>query len=199
MNAEQLWALVLFATASSITPGPNNMMMLASGVNYGLLRSVPHWLGISTGFGLMLVCLGLGLHAVLGKWPVLYTILRWLGAAYMLYLAYKIAHAAPPQEGVASHAKPMGFWAAAAFQWVNPKAVVMAITAINTFLPAGASPTAILTLALVFTLVNMPCVDSWALFGHTMRAWLQNPRYLRWFNWSMALALVVSLYPLVGA
>jgi threonine/homoserine/homoserine lactone efflux protein len=201
MPPETLLAASLFAVVSSITPGPNNMMILASGVNFGFARSLRHLFGIVLGFGLMILLVGMGLHTVLERAPLLQTVMRWGGAAYLLWLAWKLAHAGPPSgdtQDAESAAQPMGFFAAAAFQWINPKAWVMGVTAISTFLPAQAPPTQILTLTLLFISLNLPCVATWGAFGSAMRRILQNPQRLRLFNVTMALALVGSLIPMLA-
>ncbi|MEX1166777.1 MAG: LysE family translocator [Hydrogenophaga sp.] len=198
MNTSALLAASLFAVVSSITPGPNNMMILASGVNFGFARSLRHLFGIVLGFGLMILLVGLGLHTLLERFPLIYSAMRWIGAAYLLWLAWKLASAGPPSANAAQAAEPMGFLAAAAFQWVNPKAWVMAVTAISTFLPAQAQALHILSLAALFTALNLPCVAIWGAFGSAMRRVLQNPLKLRIFNITMALALVGSLYPMLS-
>ena len=123
MNWETLLAFSLYVFSTSITPGPNNTMMLASGVNFGFARSLPHMLGITSGFCFMVLLMGLGLGAIFTLIPQLYSVLRWGGAAYMLYLAWKILNSSPISSGSAtdekSTAKPLGFWGAAAFQWVK--------------------------------------------------------------------------------
>jgi threonine/homoserine/homoserine lactone efflux protein len=198
MPIETLFAASLFVVVSSITPGPNNMMMLASGVNFGFARSMRHLLGISLGFGWMILLVGLGLHAVLQRWPVIFSSLRWCGAAYLLWLAWKLAHAGAPSASASGSSRPMGFMAAAAFQWVNPKAWVMAVTLISSFLPSQAEPLHALTLATLAIALNLPCVATWGAFGNAMRRILQDPLRLRIFNVTMALALVGSLYPMLS-
>jgi threonine/homoserine/homoserine lactone efflux protein len=190
LNSNLILALTLFAVVSSITPGPNNTMMLASGVRFGLRRSLPHLAGISLGFGFMLVVVGLGLHAVLHDYPIVLDILRYVGSAYLLWLAYQLATAPPPSAATTDTARPMGFWAAAAFQWVNPKAWVMAMTAMTTYLPENAQSWHVLLVAAWFALINVPCVGAWASFGRAMRTYLQDPLLSRIFNITMALALV---------
>lgn len=197
MNTSLILALTLFAVVSSITPGPNNTMILASGVRFGLRRSLPHLAGISLGFGFMLVVVGSGLHAVLHDTPALLNTLRYVGGAYLLWLAWQLASAPPPTAEAGSAAQPMGFWGAAAFQWVNPKAWVMAMTAMTTYLPDTARFWHVLLVSAWFALINVPCVGAWASFGSAMRRYLQNPLYLRLFNVTMALALVASLYPML--
>lgn len=194
-SADLLTAFVLFAFVSSITPGPNNTMLLASGVNFGVRRSIPHAMGISVGFMVMVLAVGLG--EVFKAWPPLYTVLRYTGAAYLLYLAWKIATSGPVGTASSSARKPLGFWGAAAFQWVNPKAWVMAVGAITTYTPAQGYVTNVIVIAALFALVNLPSVGVWVMFGSALRNLLQNPRWLMLFNVLMALLLVISLYPLL--
>jgi threonine/homoserine/homoserine lactone efflux protein len=198
MDTSVLLAASLFVIVSSITPGPNNMMILASGVNFGFARSLRHLFGISLGFGLMILLVGLGLHAVLERSPLIFSAMRWCGAAYLLWLAWKLANAGAPKAQLDSATQPMGFFAAAAFQWVNPKAWVMAVTLISTFLPAQAQPVHALSLAALVIVLNLPCVATWGAFGSAMRRVLQDPVRLRVFNITMALALVGSLYPMLS-
>jgi len=192
-----LAAFALFAFVSSITPGPNNTMLLASGVNFGVRRSVPHALGVSIGFGVMVLAVGLGLGEVFKVYPALYTLLRYAGAAYLLYLAWKIATSGPVSADSSQRGKPMSFFGAAAFQWVNPKAWVMAVGAITTYAPAQGYLFNVLVIAAVFCLVNLPSVGVWVMFGSALRRFLQDPRWLRLFNLLMAALLVLSLYPLL--
>lgn len=196
-SLDLLTAFVLFAFVSSITPGPNNTMLLASGVNFGVRRSIPHAMGISIGFMVMVLAVGFGLGEVFKAWPPLYTILRYVGAAYLLYLAYKIATSGPMSSSGNGSAKPMSFLGAAAFQWVNPKAWVMAVGAITTYTPAQGYVVNVIVIAALFALVNLPSVGIWVMFGSALRNLLQNPRWLMLFNVLMALLLVISLYPLL--
>jgi threonine/homoserine/homoserine lactone efflux protein len=195
MTAQLLLAFALFAFATAGTPGPNNMMLLASGANFGFRRTVLHILGISVGLGVMVAAMGLGLSGVFRTWPVLREVLRWGGGAYMLWLAWKIATtSAVSDKGAGS--KPMTFLEAAAFQWVNPKAWAMALTAATTYTPEG-STIGVFFVAGSFMLVGAPCSAAWAGFGQAMRRFLDRPPVLRAFNLAMAVLLVVSLYPLV--
>ena len=196
-SLDLLIAFVLFAFVSSITPGPNNTMLLASGVNFGVRRSVPHALGVSVGFMVMVLAVGLGLGEVFKAWPALYTVLRYAGAGYLLYLAWKIATSGPVGTASTAEPKPIGFWAAAAFQWVNPKAWVMAIGAITTYTPAQGYVANVVVISALFALVNLPSVGVWVMFGSALRSLLQNPRWLMLFNVLMAALLVISLYPLL--
>lgn len=197
MTAELLLAFVAFALVTSITPGPNNMMLLASGVNFGIRRSLPHMLGISLGFMVLVIAVGMGLGQLFERLPVLHEVLRYAGAAYLLYLAWKIAQSGTPQGRDTPNAKPFTFLQAAAFQWVNPKAWIMAIGAITTYTPHEGFFTNVLLIAALFALVNCPSVGLWTVAGSLLRKWLDNPRALRAFNIGMALLLVASLYPIV--
>lgn len=195
MTADLLLALSAFAFVSSITPGPNNLMLMASGANFGFRRTIPHMLGVGLGFGLMVVLVGLGLVRVFDAFPVTHLILTVVGVAYLLWLAWKISHAAAP-DAAKSGARPFTFLQAALFQWVNPKAWQMAVTAITLYAPDRSSM-AILWVGLVFAAVNLPSVSTWTLLGQQMRRWLSSPARLRAFNIAMALLLVASLVPLL--
>lgn len=200
MNPETLLAASLFAVVSSVTPGPNNAMLMASGVNFGFKRSLRHLLGVNLGFSFMVLCVGLGLHSVLDRFPQFYDVLRYAGSAYMLWIAWKLASAQPGSSADTPTdvaARPMGFWAAAAFQWVNPKAWVMAVTCMSTYLSPNAGLPQVALLAGLFLVLGGPCSAFWVGFGQAMRSLLQNPKRLRIFNITMALALVASLYPML--
>ncbi|NVM76496.1 threonine/homoserine/homoserine lactone efflux protein [Duganella sp. SG902] len=198
MSLELLLPLCTFAAVSSITPGPNNAMILASGLNYGFVRSLPHLFGITCGFAFMIFATGMGLHAVFEQVPMLQVVLKYGGAIYLLWLAWKLAHAAPMSGEQAALSKPMGFFGAAAFQWINPKAWVMALSALTTYLPQGFKVGDVALLAGVFGVIGIFCVGAWALFGVAMRRVLQDPRSVRIFNIVMALLLVATLYPMLA-
>jgi len=202
MSYDILTALILFAFASSITPGPNNIMLLASGANFGLRRTVPHMLGISIGHALMVTIVGLGLIQLFDTLPWLRRILMAVCAVYLIYLAWKIANAAPPTEADAT-GKPFTFLQAASFQWVNPKAWYMAIHAQSNYAPEGGvfgvAWAGAVAVALVFALTNLPSVTVWAWGGVQVRQWLDAPGRLRAFNITMALLLMASLYPMLRA
>ncbi len=195
MTYDVFLALLGFAFVTSVTPGPNNMMLLASGVNFGVRRTIPHMLGISLGHALMVVLVGLGLSGVFHTVPQLMIVLKVSAVAYMLWLAWKIAHAAAP--GTANAAsKPFTFVQAAAFQWVNPKAWAMALGAIAAYAPEP-SLTTIATVAGAFAAVNLPSISAWTAAGQVLRRWLDDPVRLRIFNWTMAVLLVLSLIPVL--
>lgn len=195
MTQELLLALAVFAFVSSITPGPNNLMLMASGANFGFRRTVPHMLGIGIGFVFMILLVGAGLIQIFDAYPVSHTILKTFSVSYLLYLAWKIANAVPAGSGEAS-GTPLTFFQAAAFQWVNPKAWTMALTAITAYTP-DRSMNAILVVGLVFGLINLPAVSSWTVLGQQMARLLRDPGHLRLFNWLMAGLLVASLYPVI--
>jgi threonine/homoserine/homoserine lactone efflux protein len=196
MTFDMLTGLILFAFASSITPGPNNVMLLASGANFGLRRTVPHMLGISGGHAFMVALVGLGLLGLFAAVPWLRTALTTLSVAYLLWLAWKIANAAPPGAAEAK-GRPLTWLQAAAFQWVNPKAWYMAIYAQTNFAPGEGAWGGAVLVALVFAAVNLPSVTVWAWGGTQISRWLRGPGRLRAFNITMALLLVASLWPLV--
>jgi threonine/homoserine/homoserine lactone efflux protein len=195
MTYDLLLALLGFAFVTSVTPGPNNMMLLASGVNFGFRRTVPHMLGISIGHAVMVFLVGLGLAGVFKAWPPALTVLKVASVGYMLWLAWKIANAGAPGEG-RQRPQPMTFLQAAAFQWVNPKAWAMALGAVSAYVTVP-SVGAYAAVALVFSAVNLPSVSVWAGAGQAVRRWLDGPGRLRAFNWTMAGLLVLSLWPVV--
>lgn len=196
MTPELMLAYVVFCFATAGTPGPNNMMLLASGANFGFRRTGLHILGISSGLGFMVLAMGFGLGGVFRAYPVLHEILKWVGAAYMLWLAWKIATSASVTDR--SLGQPMTFLQAAAFQWVNPKAWAMALGAVTTYAPEGGGWTIVPLLAGTFMLVGAPCSAAWAGFGQGLRPFLDRPAVLRTFNVTMAVLLVASLVPMVA-
>jgi threonine/homoserine/homoserine lactone efflux protein len=195
MTHDLFLALLGFAFVTSVTPGPNNMMLLASGVNFGVRRTLPHMLGISIGHAVMVFLVGLGVAGVFAAYPLALTGLKVAAVGYMLWLAWKIARSGAPGEGRAA-GRPMTFLQAAAFQWVNPKAWAMALGAVAAYVPAP-SVGAYALVAVVFAGVNLPSVAVWAAAGQGLRRWLDGPGRLRLFNWGMAALLVASLWPVV--
>ncbi len=199
MTTSLLLALAAFALVSSITPGPNNLMLLASGINFGFRRTLPHMLGVAVGFALMVAIVGAATATVVALVPGLLGIVKWVSVAYLLYLAWKIATAPPPSADGRVRARPMTFLQAAAFQWVNPKAWTMALTAASAYLPAGSRWLGVLVLAAVFGAINLPSVGAWAALGTSLRRFLADPVRLRWFNIAAALTLVATLYPVLAS
>lgn len=170
-------------------------MLMASGANYGFARSIPHMLGISIGFSVMILLVGAGLVRIFDNWPVSYTILKIASVAYMTWLAWKIATAAPVA-AQKPQGNPLSFLQAAAFQWVNPKAWAMALTALSVY-AADATLLAFGIVAGVFAVVNLPAITLWTVLGQQMARFLTNPVRLRAFNWTMAALLMASLYPVL--
>ncbi|MBS7810629.1 LysE family translocator [Roseococcus pinisoli] len=194
---EYLLTLVAFAFATSATPGPNVLMVAASAAQVGMRRVVPHMLGITLGFPAMFLAVALGLGMPFESYPWLHRAMQVVGAAWLVWLAWKIATAAPPAGRQERPAPPLGFVGAAAFQWVNPKAWMIVLAALPAFTTPGESllPQA-LTVALVFALVSMPCLVFWAWLGSAARRVLGDGARWRAFNWSMAVLLLLSLLPL---
>ncbi|OBT13990.1 lysine transporter LysE [Vibrio sp. UCD-FRSSP16_10] len=188
-------ALLLFAFSSTITPGPNNIMIMASGMNYGVQRSLPHFFGICIGFPTMVIAIGLGLGAVFTWMPVLHDVIKVLGIIYLLYLAWKIASA----ETASLYSKktdPFTFIQGALFQWVNPKAWIMGMGAVATFTSQSLNIYAQVGLiAAIFLLVAFPCVGMWLVFGSKVRGLLSQPKQQKIFNVCMAILLVLSIAP----
>ncbi|MCR5859455.1 LysE family translocator [Mesorhizobium sp. J428] len=196
MSADLFLALIVFAFVTSITPGPNNFMLLASGVNFGFWRTLPHMCGIGVGFFTLLLGVGLGLGAMLTAYPQLHLALKVAGGAYLLYLAWKIAMSRSLSEKEGG-TRPMTFLEAAAFQWVNPKAWVMAVTAMAVYTDPARPFLTMLLVATAFALVNFPSVSCWAGFGVALRGFLADPVRLKWFNIAMGVLLAATLVPML--
>ena len=197
MGLDVFLALVVFAFVSSVTPGPNNLMLLASGVNFGFRRTVPHMAGIGFGFWLLLMAVGLGLGTMLSAFPALHLALKVAGGAYLLYLAWRIAMSRSLAEKSEGGARPMTFIEAAAFQWVNPKAWVMAVTAMAVYTNPQAPFLSMLLVTAAFAAVNLPSVSVWAGFGMGLRGFLADPVRLKWFNIAMGVLLAATLIPML--
>lgn len=188
----------LYALTTSITPGPNNLMLMASGANFGVRRTLPHAFGISFGFGLMLVIVGLGLGALFLASPILQTGMKVLGFGYILWLAWKVANSSGIGEGNTPRGRPFTFIEAALFQWINVKAWMMAIGAVSLYTTAGGNILVeVLVLALIFVAVNQPSVALWMVLGAEIKRFLSTPKALRIFNIVMAVLLVASVLPML--
>jgi threonine/homoserine/homoserine lactone efflux protein len=190
-----LLALLGFSVVSYITPGPNNVMVSASAAMHGVRGTVPHMIGIAVGFAIMIGLVGLGLAGVITAAPMVALGLRWVMFAWLLLLAWRIAQAGRPGQGAAR--PPLGFWGAAAFQWVNPKAWLLALTVNSVFITPDRPmlPQLALNFA-VFLAVGMPCLLVWALLGSGAGRLLGSPLRLRIFNVTMAALLVISMLPM---
>ena len=195
-----LGAFILFALATSLTPGPNNIMVAAAAANHGVRATAPQMLGVAFGFGAMVLVVGLGLAGPLAALPALHAALRWVGGAWILWIAWGIARADPaPMDGGQGAAAPMRFLPMALFQWVNPKAWVMAVATTATYTATDRGLLGqVLVLAGLFTLLSLPSILSWSLLGAGAGRLLGSPRRLRLFNWAMAGLLVLSVLPLLA-
>lgn len=182
----------IYAFVMSITPGPNNVMLTASGATFGFRRTVPHMFGIEAGLGIQLLAVCAGLGAIFTRWPELQTVLRWVGAAYLLYLGVRMLSGTGSSSATES-ARPLSFFEAAAFQFLNPKAWVMSLTAATLFLPhdLGALAAGAYMFAMM-ALVGLPCIAIWALFGSSLRGLLERPASRMGFNAAMAVALATT-------
>ena len=196
MTHETLIALALYALVTSVTPGPNNLMLLASGVNFGFRQTIPHMLGIALGFTAMVALVGFGLGAVLTLFPIVFNVLRVLALVYMVWLSWKLASSGSLGSGEAK-ARPMTFIEAALFQWINPKAWAMALTATTLYTVPDMYYLSVILVAGTFGVVNLPSVSCWAGFGVALRGFLSVPARLRIFNVGMALLLLLSTLPFI--
>jgi threonine/homoserine/homoserine lactone efflux protein len=197
MPLDLFLALIVFAFVTSVTPGPNNFMLLASGVNFGFWRTVPHMAGIGVGFFVLLLAVGFGLGAALVAMPSLHLALKALGGAYLLYLAWRIAMSRTLSGQGEAKARPMTFLEAAAFQWVNPKAWIMAVTAMAIYTTPERPFLSVLIVGVAFALTNFPSVSVWAALGTMLRGFLSDPVRLKWFNIAMGVLLAATLWPML--
>ncbi len=188
-------AIFLFAASTTITPGPNNIMIMTSGLNYGVKSSIPHLLGICFGFPAMVVMVGLGFSVVFEMYPLFHDIIKVLGVLYLLYLSWLIASSSPTSLE-SDKSKPFSFSQAALFQWVNPKGWIMASSAIAAYTTVGNDIfLQVLLIAFIFFLVTFPSAGIWLIFGVGLQRFLEQAKYRRIFNISMALLLVISIVP----
>jgi len=206
MTVEILVALAAFALITSITPGPNNLMVMASGANFGIRRTLPHMAGVLTGFNFMIWMVGAGLIGVLEAIPASFIVLKALSAAFLIYLAWKIANAAAPgddQNAVGGQnaigGKPLTFLQAAAFQWVNPKAWALSLAAVGAYASDAHPILSLAAVSVIFLAAGIPSVSSWLLLGTQLRRFLTNATRLRIFNWTCAALLLATLWPILSA
>lgn len=189
---ESLLPLALFAFVSSITPGPNNIMLTSSGILFGFVRSIPHMLGVTFGFGVMLALCAAGIGGLILAVPAMHAVLKILGSGYLLYLAWQLRRTAFSQDE-RTDAKPMSFLGATAFQFINPKVWIMAITGASAFLPlAQPAWLAIALFCAVFCAINFPCISLWAGSGAALGRYLTQTLGQRLFCTVMVLLTVYS-------
>jgi threonine/homoserine/homoserine lactone efflux protein len=198
MSRDALLALCVFAVVSSIAPGPSNFMLLASGANFGFRRTLPQLLGIAAGFGTLLLGVGFGLGLLLAMVPALHLALKIAGGGYLLYLAWRLGTARSLGQGSGAAPRPLRFAEAAAFQWVNPKAWVAAVTAMAIYASAEAPFLSVMLVSVIFALAILPSLAAWAGFGVTLRDVLSEPAWLKRFNLAMGLLLAATLWPMLG-
>lgn len=213
MNTTLFFGLLAFSLVSAFTPGPNNLLALAQGANFGYRKTLPHVFGVGFGFAFMLFLMGAGLGKLFEAFPAAYEILHWGALAYLVFLAWKIANSkgfhtagsgngaeagrAEGSEKAAADSKPITFFGSAAFQWINPKAWVAAITLVTTFTDPASYWLSLVVAGAANVAIAISAVSSWALFGTIVKKWLSDSRRLKIFNWSMAIILLVSVVPSV--
>jgi len=190
-------SLVVFGVIAAVTPGPNNVMLTSTGLNFGLRRGMPHLLGICIGFPVMLALIGLGFGTLFELYPLMHQVIKVIGVVYLLYLAWKIAGA---RGGVSqqSRSQPINFWQAAAFQWVNPKAWIMGSSALAAYTSLDDNFfVQVAIVCITFMFITFPCAGVWLVFGAGLQRLLRDAKHLRRFNIAMALLLVASILPVV--
>lgn len=197
ISQQLLVAFVVFAIVGLYTPGPNNVMLLASGLNFGLRRTLPHVAGVSLGFAFLVAVVGIGLGAVFSAYPLLQSVLKYAGAAYLVYLAILIARSGPVKAAEGATPRPLTFWEAAAFQWINVKGWVIAIGTITAYAALASYPWNIVTMALLLLVLGITSSVAWTLFGASLQSLVRSPRAIRAFNLVMAAVLLASLYPVL--
>lgn len=196
MVISDLAGILGFSVAAAFTPGPNNLIALASGANFGYRRTLPHVFGVCVGFTVMLALMGLGLGSLFRAVPLAYTVLKYASFAYLMFLAWKIATSKGIGEGAAA-AKPFSILSTITFQWINPKAWIAAITIVSTFTAPERFWVSLSINGTINIVLAFLAVSSWALFGTAVKKWLTRPLWYRAFNWTMAILLIVTVAPSV--
>ncbi|MCL2713995.1 MAG: LysE family translocator [Alphaproteobacteria bacterium] len=194
-QSQLVWAFVVFAAVMLITPGPNNVMLLSSGLTYGFRRTLPHIAGVSIGFAFMVGAVGIGFGAVILAYPTLQTLLKYAGAGYLIYLAWVIAFSGPARPEVGGKGGPMSFWGAAMFQWINVKGWIIVIGTVTAYAAMAQFPWNIAAQTAISLVLGALSAMAWAASGTALRPLLASERLVRVFNVAMALLLLASLYP----
>ncbi len=192
---EYYLSLSIFTFVAGITPGPNNMMLMASGLNHGLRKSLPHYLGICLGFPVMVAAIGFGMDVVFSKYPEIYLYLKIWGIAYLFYLAWKIANAGNPK-ATQNIKEPFSFIQAAAFQWLNPKAWAIAIGALAAFTTENHFSISVFAVIFVYLVMGLICMAFWLKLGQSLKTFLNTDYRIKYFNMAMAILLVLSVIPM---
>ena len=195
MATELLWALVMFVLVTLFTPGPNNTMLMTTGLNFGFRRGMPHVWGVVLGFTFMVLAVGIGLGAVFQAYPVIYSVFKYAGAVYLLYLAWQIATSGDVEEGE-TRGRPISFLEAAAFQWLNPKGWAMAVGATSAYAAVADFPMNMLLIASLCGVLGILSSVTWVWFGMGLKHLVTSPRAIRFVNYTMAVLLVASLWPI---
>ena len=194
---ENYFAVLLFSFTTAVTPGPNIIMITSSGLNYGIRKSMPHYLGVCIGLPVMVAAVGLGFDLVFHEFPFLHEIIKVMGIFYFFYLAYHVAIAS----GTSIHEnknKPLTFMQAAVFQWINPKAWIMATEAIAAYTTQDSDMLIqVYYVTLAFFLMMFPCTAVWLFFGVNLKKILKNEIQQRLFNLCMAVLLILSVTPVI--
>ena len=197
MTFDLFLALFVFGGIAAFTPGPNNTMLLATGINFGVRRAWPHIMGVAIGLPLMIACIGFGLGQIFEIYPWIYVVLKYAGAAYMVWLAWKIAMSSPSGDDGNIRSEPVTFLQACALQWVNPKAWIMAVTALSAYTVAGHYSVGVLVVVGTFIFMGFTSALTWVFFGAALKHVLNDERYYRFINWGLAFALLASLVPML--
>jgi|SRR5687767_1716555 threonine/homoserine/homoserine lactone efflux protein len=197
MSQQLTIAYIVFAAVSAFTPGPNNVMLMTSGLNHGFRRSLQHMAGVTLGYSFLIIVFGFGLGAIFTTYPILQTILKYAGAVYLVYLAAVIAMSRPPDADSAAQGKPMTFLGAALFQWINVKGWVIAIVSVSAYAAIASYPWNMIILALIICVITLGSSLTWVLFGTALQSLVKSPRAVRIFNVTMAILLIASLYPVL--
>lgn len=197
MTYDLFIALAIFASIAAFTPGPNNTLLMASGINFGFRKTLPLILGVAIGFPFMIACIGFGLGKIFETYPMIYIAMKYIGAAYMIWLARKIATSKPAGGQIAEVGAPMTFLQSCAFQWVNPKAWVMAVTALSAYTVASSYYTGVVVVVATALVFGIGSATTWALFGVGLKHVLNDERYFRMINIGLALGLIASLVPML--
>lgn len=198
MSLDNLVPLSIFAFVASVTPGPINIMLLTSGVNFGIRRSLPLFIGANSGYFFVLLAVGLGLGEIFKTYPGLYNFMKIVSVIYFLHLAWKIVSSSlPHSENEASRSRPLTYFEVVLFQWINPKGLLMAISYFSSYALPESNTLTIVSMAVLFAVINAPSIGIWLLFGSHLKRYLQMPFYLSIFNWTMAILLLASLAPII--
>jgi threonine/homoserine/homoserine lactone efflux protein len=195
IEPELFVSFVIFAIIAAVTPGPNNVMLTTTGLNFGVRRGMPHLFGIAIGFPVMLALIGLGFGTLFQLFPLLHEIIKIIGVIYLIYLAWKIASADGSSNQIAP-SQPISFWQSAAFQWINPKAWVMGSSALAAYTSLDDSFfLQVVVISICFGAITFPCAGIWLVFGAGLQRFLKDPLHRKTFNIAMALLLIASILP----